>query len=94
MVLVYAIFFPFCLFYLFNVVVCLPWLNATCLPKPLFHFPPQLDWGEKVMEGSWVKIRTGRVHSAITITGKRDLTWENLFSLIPVKLELEYGSKN
>ena len=34
--------------------------------------------GENIMKGSWVEIRTGRDHSAITITGKTDSTWGKL----------------
>ena len=29
-------------------VVGLPWLDARCPPKPLYHSPPQLDRGEKI----------------------------------------------
>ena len=32
---------------------------------------------ENITTGSWVKIRTGRDHSAITIMGKTDSTWGN-----------------
>lgn len=31
-------------------------------------------WGRKIMKVSWVKIRTGREHSPVTITGKTDST--------------------
>lgn len=57
-------------------------------------FTSLLSCGKKIMEGSRMGIRRGREHSAITFTGKRDLTWGNQFSLIPVKLELEYGSES
>jgi len=29
------------------------------------------------MEGSWVKVRTGRHHWPIAVTGKTDCTWGN-----------------
>lgn len=32
---------------------------------------------ENIMNNSWVKIRTGRGHSSITIAGKKYLTWRN-----------------
>ena len=59
--------------------VCLagwPWLDSRCPPKPLYHSPSSAGQGrEKITKGSWVKVRTGRDHSAITVTGKTDSTW-------------------
>jgi len=33
---------------------------------------------ENIIKGSWVKIRTGRDHSAFTVTGKTDSAWRIL----------------
>jgi len=47
-------------------------------PKPLYHSPSSTEQGRKnTMKGLWVKMRTGRDYSTITIMGKRDLTWGN-----------------
>jgi len=41
--------------------------------------PPQLDRRkENITKGSWVKTRTGRDYSPITITSKPDFTWGKL----------------
>jgi len=46
-------------------------MNAKCPPKPLYHSPSSSGQGRKnMMKGFWVKIRTGRDHSPITIMGK------------------------
>ena len=34
-------------------------------------------------KSSWLKIRTGRDHSPITVTGKTDLTWGDYLNLVP-----------
>jgi len=40
--------------------------------------PPQLDTGERNMtKGSWIKIRTRRDYSPISIMGKTSSTWGN-----------------
>ncbi|XP_055573063.1 uncharacterized protein LOC129736549 [Falco cherrug] len=38
------------------------------------------------MKGSWVKIRTGGDHSAITVTGKIELTWRKLDLFIIIQI--------
>jgi len=41
-------------------VVSRPWLDARCLPKPLYHSPFSAGQGKgNIMKGLWVKIRTG-----------------------------------
>ena len=46
--------------------------------KLLYHSPSSAGQREKNMtKSSWVKIRTRRDHSPITITGKTDLIWGN-----------------
>jgi len=42
---------------------------------------------EDITKGSWVKRRTARDHSAITIMGKTDSMWGNWFNLSPVTSE-------
>jgi len=57
----------------FYVCYGLAWINARCPPKPLYHSPYSAGHGrENMMKGSWIEIRTGRDHSATTITDKRD----------------------
>jgi len=55
-------------------VVGLPWLDARCPPKALYHSSSSTGQGRvNIMKGLWVEIRTGRDHSVITIMGITDL---------------------
>jgi len=66
------IFIPLC--------CCLTWLEARCPQKPLYHSCFSAGQGrENMMKGSWIKIRTQRDHSAITIMGKADSMSGNQF---------------
>lgn len=38
----------FCFVPFLPFLVVLPWLDAGCPPKPLYHSPPQLDRGDKI----------------------------------------------
>ena len=51
----------------------MPGAHQSCSITPL------LSWteGENITKGSWVKIRTGRDDSPITVMGKTDSTWQN-----------------
>lgn len=42
---------------------------------------------ENITKDSWMQVRTGRDHSAGTITGETGLTWENLFPVLLIKSE-------
>jgi len=46
-------------------------------PKPAVSLLLTGQGRENIMKGSWVKLRTGRDHSPITVTGKTDSTWGN-----------------
>jgi len=48
---------------------------------------------ENITKGSWVKIRTGRDHSPITVTNKTDSTWGSEFNLLPIKSEQDNETK-
>jgi len=49
----------------------LAWINARYPPKPLYHCLSSAEQGRgNIMKGSWVKIRTGRDHSEITVMDK------------------------
>lgn len=52
--------------------------RAVCPPKQIHHSLPQLNrGGRKYSKSSSVKIRAGRNHSPITVTGKTDSAWGN-----------------
>lgn len=54
-------------------------LDAT---KAVLSLPSSEGWGrENKMKGSWLGIRVGRDHSAITVTGRTDSTWKKFNSL-------------
>ena len=56
------------------------WLDIKCPSKSQYHSSPQLDRGGKIStKGSLIKIKTGRNHSQVTITGKTNLTRGNYF---------------
>lgn len=56
------------------------WLDIKCPSKSRYHSSPQLDRGGKIStKGSLIKIKTGRNHSQVTITGKTNLTRGNYF---------------
>ena len=70
----------------------LSWFSLAGPQVPTKATPslPLLKWtGEKKyderLKGSWVEIRTGRDHSPIAVTGKRDWTWGNEFNLSSIK---------
>jgi len=51
----------------------LAWINARCPRKPLCHSPSSAGQGRgNMLKGSRVKIKTGRDHSPVTVTGKTD----------------------
>jgi len=51
--------------------------------KAALSIPSSAGQGrENMTKDSWVKIRTGRYHSPITIIGKTDPTWRNQFNFI------------
>jgi len=51
----------------------LTWMHATWPQKLLYHSPSSAEQVRKnMMKGLWVKIRTGRDHSLITVMGKTD----------------------
>lgn len=55
-----------------NYMVGGAWLGAFCPPKPLY--PSAVRGTHNTMEGSWIKIRVGKDHSALTAMGKTELT--------------------
>lgn len=50
------------------------------------YFSASGEGRRNITKDSWVKIRTGRYESPVTITGKTDLTWGKI-NLLPIKLE-------
>jgi len=61
-----------------QIILCygLAWMNASCLPKPLYHSPSSAGQGRgNMMKGSRVETRTGRHHSPITVMDKTEWTW-------------------
>jgi len=66
----------------------LAWLDAKCPPKLLCHSPSSVGQERKnTAKDSWVEIRAGRDHSAVTITGKTGSTWRNQLNLSSIKSE-------
>jgi len=69
----FARFFKNPIFYPFHILgncFYLAWINATCPPKLLYHSPSWAAQGRgNIMTGSWIKTRTGRDHSPVTVMG-------------------------
>lgn len=69
-------------------VVNWPWLHARCPPKQLCQLESSfLSWigKRKYKEIMMVKIRTGRDHSPLTVTGKADSAQGNQSNLSTIK---------
>lgn len=63
-----------------------PWVGARYSPKLLCHSSSGQRRGN-IMKSSWVKRRTERDHSTITVMGKTDSSWGNQFNWLPIKSE-------
>lgn len=64
------------------------WLDIRCPPKPVYPYPLQQGRGEgNTMKGLRVSVRTGRDQSAVTVLGKTNPTWGNMFNVLPTKSE-------
>lgn len=62
-------------------------------PMLLFHSPSQLDRGEKTLKSSWVRLRTERDYSPITIMGRTGLAWKTRISFITNQISVGQQGK-